>query len=221
MLADISRLLKDIKIKGDIKNYDDVIDTFGETLLHAASACVNRKGWILDSGASSSYTCDHSIFVPGSLKSHTGRVLVGNGQYMCVNGVGDVCIEALRDNTVDKIILHDVLLVPDLMCNLISLMVVTSRSCTYSGTGDYLVVKKGDRTKLIGKRNSTNNVLVLVQETMDPTANICVNMLETSSTCLLTASTASTASKASLDCWIVTPNSSSAWSRPNQLKVSN
>ena len=89
MLADISRLLKDIKIKGDIKNYDDVIDTFGETLLHAASACVNRKGWILDSGASS-YTCDQSIFVPSSLKSHTCHVLVGNGQYMSVTGVGDV-----------------------------------------------------------------------------------------------------------------------------------
>ena len=118
------------------------------------------------------------------------RVLIGNGQYMCVTGVGDVCIEALRDNTVEKIILHDVLLVPDLMCNLISLMVVTSRNCTYNGTGDYLFVRKGERTTLIGKRNSTNNILELVQETIDPTANICVHMLETSSTCLLIVSTA-------------------------------
>ena len=71
MLADISRLLKDLTIKDGLKNYDDVLDTFDETLLHAASACVNRKGWILDSGASSSYTCDQSIFVPGTLKNHT------------------------------------------------------------------------------------------------------------------------------------------------------
>jgi hypothetical protein len=111
----------------------------------------NFQGWIIDSGASNHICCDKGLF--SDLKRGVfGEITVANGEKVFAKGKGTVkllidCPEGKLETE-----LLNVLYVPEIKSNLISVMKVAEKgfSVNFSGISCFLVGKFGKRT--IGKR---------------------------------------------------------------------
>lgn len=182
-----------------------------ETMFKTTLEEYPKSTWLMDSGASCSFTNDKSLFIKDTFKrSSTGQVTIGNGERLEIEGVGDITTLAYRNGIVESITLHDVYYVPTLSCNLLSLNVTAKRGNIYIGQNNELHVYKNGQHKLTGKQNTSANVLELVQSIPeDPTASDCVAFLETANShlpvntpsCFTVAKTLSTPTRGSLMFW--------------------
>lgn len=80
---------------------------------------LNSSTWILDSGSTSHMCCSKSMFT--YLKTHKEKVELAGDKYIFSEGVGVVCIET----ETTKLSLHNVLYVPDLKTNFLSVSKLT------------------------------------------------------------------------------------------------
>ena len=78
--------------------------------------------WIFDSGASSHCCHDLSMFTSMSQDLPFKRIKVANGKFANISGIGTIKLSILdhKSNTVVKLVLHNVLYIPEVPVNLIS-----------------------------------------------------------------------------------------------------
>jgi len=94
-----------------------------ETSKNFSNMELNNQGqqkWILDSGATRHMSSDRKTFT--NFKPKTGKVKVGNGHNISIEGIGDIHITArLPNNGTEHVVITDVLYVPNLCAtNLLS-----------------------------------------------------------------------------------------------------
>lgn len=95
-----------------------------------------------------------------NLTSYTGRdyVMVGNGEKLKITHIGDAQLPAKHND----ILLHDVLLVPDIKKNLLSVSQLTSDlPCYFEFTSDGFVVKEQKTNQVMAKGNKKGGLYVL------------------------------------------------------------
>ena len=93
----------------------------------AASACgINSKTWIVDSGATC-HMCNNKALLEDFVEfDETVDVMLGDGKVLHATGSGTVSVHTvLANGKLQECILHNVLLVPNLSYNLISVSKVT------------------------------------------------------------------------------------------------
>ena len=102
-----------------------------------------NDGWFVDSGATCHMCSDETLFSALD-KSHKGEVTVASGQIVQSIGKGNVKISLKRGRTKVDVMLHNVLLVPDLDGNLVSVRKLVSNGYVVEFRDDkcYLLVGK-------------------------------------------------------------------------------
>lgn len=173
-------------------------------LLSATTSKSAQHSWIMDSGASNTYTFDESIFIPGTLKNSQGKVTIGDGKALQITGKGDIYVTVARNQLIEQVRLKNVYLVPSLTCQLLSLGTTTERDCYYEGSQEGInVFKREDsRLTLVGKRHRQNGIVELVQNLPENHTALCNSALSTlEEKCLITAKTKSSPQHGSLYYW--------------------
>jgi len=123
------RLSKEVvnKVSPDNSKQDD-LDCVGLVAHYAfASNDISAKTWIVDSGATSHMTNNRNLFT--TFQSCDGEnVCVGDGHTLTVEGKGKVNISfKLKNNNVQKLQLNDVLYIPEISYNLLSISKSTEK----------------------------------------------------------------------------------------------
>ncbi|CAF0996316.1 unnamed protein product [Brachionus calyciflorus] len=98
----------------NIKNNDEFIFHTKASLNSEA-----KNIWLLDSGATNHLCCIKSMF--SDLKPHSSKVKVGDGRDLEVMGIGNIKAKIKSKNDLKSITIENVLYVPELSVNLISI----------------------------------------------------------------------------------------------------
>lgn len=111
----------------------------------ALSVSSGSCGWIVDSGATSHMCSKKKAFTSPYQLEEPIKVTVGDGRALTAVGKGDVvlCIE-LPNSHMRSCTLHDVLYVPDLSYNLLSVSSVSEKGkiVKFTGNACYILTKK-------------------------------------------------------------------------------
>lgn len=110
-----------------------------------------KEQWICDSGASS-HMCNQVDWFSTLDTGEKGRCYVGDGQSLEVLGTGSVSVKAAVGKEQLNIELHNVLLVPKLATNLISVGAAGEAGITTSFSKDNCVMKIGEKDVAVGQR---------------------------------------------------------------------
>ena len=90
---------------------------------HNPSVIIRNSDWIIDTGATDHMTCDQHMFTNFSPNCHKTVIITANGVESPIEGVGTVTLSP-------SLSIPNVLFVPTLNCNLISVSKLTkSHSC--------------------------------------------------------------------------------------------
>ncbi|XP_047335793.1 uncharacterized protein LOC124939357 [Impatiens glandulifera] len=111
----------------------------------------NDNEWYVDSGCSNHMTGDESIFYKID-KSDTTRITMGNGAVVKSNGRGTIAV----DSKTSKLLIHDVLFVPDLAQNLLSVGQLMQNNHALYFDDDYC--------KIFDKKNNIELIAVVKME---------------------------------------------------------
>ena len=87
---------------------------------------LNKNLWIFDSGCTQHVCNDRSMFINFSAGNGTSKIEIGDGTPLVVGGKGDVIMQAVLPDKIQKLTLKNVLFVPDMNHNLISVSQCTS-----------------------------------------------------------------------------------------------
>ena len=115
---------------------------YGLAVFHALGAC-DKQRWIIDSGATS-HMCNDKMLITNLVKQDRD-VILGDGHLVKAKGSGTVTLEVDRSDNVEKTCtLREVLYVPDLSHNLLSVCKATKAGKTvkFSDAGCEIVDKK-------------------------------------------------------------------------------
>jgi len=107
-------------------------------------------GWYIDSGATSHMTNDRSFFTEFR-ETGNKTITVANGQHMKSEGVGDGYLHCKVSDMTNKIPVKDVLYVPTLNSNLLSVKKLTKQGNVVKFEGDNCSILKADKTYAEGK----------------------------------------------------------------------
>jgi len=102
-------------------------------------------GWYIDSGATSHMTNDRNFFTEFH-ETKNEKVTVANGQHMMSEGVGDGYLHCQVSDETHKIPVRDVLYVPTLNSNLLSVKKLTKQGNIVKFEGDSCSILKGNKT---------------------------------------------------------------------------
>ena len=104
----------------------------GLVVQHALSAAPKLGNqWIVDSGATSHMCNDESIFTNLHALSPPMYITLGDGRSLQASGRGDIALKMnLPQEKIESCILHDVLLIPELSYNLLSVTSAAKRGKT-------------------------------------------------------------------------------------------
>ena len=114
---------------------------------------LSSSGWYIDSGATSHMTNDRSFFAEFT-KTKPVKVTVANGQYMMSEGVGDGYLHCRTSNDTKRILVKDVLFVPTLESNLLSVKKLAKQGNVVKFEGDHCFISRDNRIYAEGKINS-------------------------------------------------------------------
>lgn len=113
-------------------------------IVESAIGNFHKTQWLVDSGASEHMCCDYKLF--SSYSSVTNKVVtVGNGTQISVEGCGQVALEVWNGNKWIHTTIDNVLHVPELKMNLLSVNRVTSRG--------YVLITNQNNCKFYNKNN--------------------------------------------------------------------
>jgi hypothetical protein len=110
------------------------------------------SSWVLDS-AYTFHICSHRDWFSDYVQSHAGEVVIGDGSTCEIIGISSIYIQ-VHDVSIKKLI--DVLFVPKLKINIISLSTLEAMRFNFAAIDDVLKVSRGNR--IILKDNHLNNL---------------------------------------------------------------
>ena len=121
----------------------NVIET-KEYAFGSKNGVTSVQAWCVDSGATSHMTNDRSFFAQLD-ESKTEGITTANGQFMKSVGIGDGFLYCpISPDITKKIHMRNVLYVPDLESNLLSVKKLTNQGNVVTFQGDSCVITKGD-----------------------------------------------------------------------------
>ena len=121
---------------------DDEVLMVGHAMVTGPSG-----SWIVDSGATSHMCTGRELFSDYDMMAKPGQVSVGDGRVLKVVGCGKVhLLMRLPGDKVKKCVLHDVLHVPDLSCNLVSVSKASGKGKVAEFDEFGCLLKKSDGT---------------------------------------------------------------------------
>ena len=116
-----------------------VVFTLNPKALAAVSDLKNE--WVIDTGASDHMACQEHFFIKTTIKPYRGQIRQADGTLDAVS-IGDCRMPWIRDDgTTHHVLMRDVLYVPRLFTNLLSVRKMKSRGVTFN-TGTNEVVDK-------------------------------------------------------------------------------
>ena len=118
----------------------------------------NKRTWLLDSGATSHMCCEKSLFK--ELKPYQSSIKVGDGRTVKVNGKGTIkCKAKINNKETHNLTINDVLYVPDLSLNLISIGKLAEKGHEIRFANDKCEIKLANDIIIEGTRNKENKTL--------------------------------------------------------------
>jgi len=142
------------KVNSSQKARSAVSDAESDSETHVAFTInvdkLSSNGWYIDSGATSHMTNDRSFFTEFS-ETKPVKVTVANGQYMVSEGVGDGYLHCPTSSDVKRILVKDVLYVPALETNLLSVKRLTKQGNVVKFEGNNCIISRNNRTYAEGK----------------------------------------------------------------------
>jgi len=111
---------------------------------------LSSAGWYIDSGATSHMTNDRNFFTEFH-ETKNATVTVANGQQMIAEGVGDGFLHCQVSDKTHMIPVKDVLYVPTLNSNLLSVKKLTKQGNVVKFKGDNCSILKANKTYAEGK----------------------------------------------------------------------
>ena len=130
---------------------DEYIRLFMAEQLTSRPALNHR--WIIDSGASSSMSSQHTWFSTYTPLASPKRVWLGDKSYILATGVGRIKLEVTcTDGTSPTVIIPDVYYIPELHGNLLSVSRFTRQGGTVAFSGNACQLTKGQIT-VTGQEN--------------------------------------------------------------------
>lgn len=143
---------RNVEIKKD--SYSAKVQRWENLYLMSSSLDeISFQDWIVDSGATNHMCCDKKLF--SSLRNgNLGNIVIANGDKLKATGIGNIKIVIGENNHLVELDLRDVLFVPDMKTNLLSVQKITAkgfcvkfikRNCYLSGHfGSYLIANHND-----------------------------------------------------------------------------
>jgi len=144
-ISELKKLGKYQKAKTAVMDDDSSSDVAFKVNVDTLSS----TGWYIDSGATSHMTNDRSFFTEFHTKNE--KVTVANGQFMMSEGVGDGYLHCPVSTEKHKIPVKDVLYVPTLESNLLSVKKLAKQGNVVKFEGDNCSISKGNKTYAEGK----------------------------------------------------------------------
>jgi transposase InsO family protein len=135
----------------------------------------NTSTWIIDSGASRTMSSHREWFQTFTVLSKPIPVFLGDNRAISGTGVGRILVRMHTANSSHQAILQDVLYVPELHGNLLSIAHLTERRADiyFTGTQCQILSASGDIT-CIGHRRGANLYVMDMASVVPPTARIAV-----------------------------------------------
>nr|XP_029719394.1 uncharacterized protein LOC115261628 [Aedes albopictus] len=115
--------------------------------------------WILDSGATNHMTKDSSIFSEMRRLKRSVEVLVANGEKLKADYCGDVVLYATVGNKKKKCEVRNVLYLPGLNCNILSVNRVTRAGLEVRFVGNRTHIVRNGMVMAVGQHNGKQYVL--------------------------------------------------------------
>lgn len=125
---------------------------------------LSRDEWCIDSGATAHLCCDRSAFE--TYKERKERIELAGNKYIQADGIGEVCVQSGEF----RVKLRDVLHVPDLKCNFVSVSKACEKGFSVTFKNNQAVIRDREGELLI-KGNRKGGLFVFKCE-----ANTCFNM---------------------------------------------
>ena len=158
-MSELDKASSNQKAKSAVNDVDNSSDSYVAFTINVDT--LSSNGWYIDSGATSHMTNDRSFFTEFS-KTKPVKVTVANGQYMMSEGVGDGYLHCQISDNVKRILVKDVLYVPTLESNLLSVKRLTKQGNVVKFEGNNCTISRDNRTYAEGK--ISNDLYQLVCE---------------------------------------------------------
>ena len=130
---------------------EDENDSMGnEVAFRINGGNYSANSWCIDSGATSHMTNNREFFTEFD-ESRKDKITVANGQQVTSVGVGNGYLHCNVSDTVNKIPVKNVLFVPSLESNLLSVKQLTKQGNMVTFNGDNCVITKANVTLATGK----------------------------------------------------------------------
>ena len=145
--ANCPKVKKNVSFSGKNKESADHSGWYPTVFLHAIE---NSKisSWIVDSGASAHMCNDELLFTELDKKAQS-KVVVGDGRIVMCLGKGKVKVLTSSKHENTEIIMNDVLFVPDLGENLVSVRRLAEKGYTVEFQGHSCILKRGNSKESI------------------------------------------------------------------------
>ncbi|GMI79954.1 hypothetical protein HRI_001664700 [Hibiscus trionum] len=133
----------------------------------------NISTWIIDSGATDHMTGNKELFFDLHTSSFKNSIKIADGSHYKIQGKGSVFLTP-------DLLLKDVLFVPDLKCNLLSVSKLSKDfNCVLKFKGSDCVLQELDRKKTIGSASLQNGLYVFssIQFPQNPSSTACISSL--------------------------------------------
>jgi hypothetical protein len=129
-----------------------------DIVFHISEKHKNIKNvWILDSGATNHNCCDKDMFE--ILKKYSSTVKVGDGRKLQVKGFGQIECDIITNDNKKKLNITEVLFVPDLSTNLISIGILSKKGFEITFKEDKCIIKRNNGVITEGTKCKHNSNL--------------------------------------------------------------
>ena len=123
------------------KTANEKTSDLDETLFKASTGIQQNQKWIIDSGASSHMVTERNAMTTLTALDPPEKVCLGDGYTVDAIGRGKVNLTCVAEGNVNSLVLSDVLLVPDLHCNLFSVRSAAAHGKRIEFDGSDCVIK--------------------------------------------------------------------------------
>lgn len=122
-----------------------------------------KNKWVADTGATSHMCNNKYSFMTLTLFEKTRECMVGDGNRVTILGKGNVKVKCFVETGTVVAILYDVLYIPDLATNLLSIGSCTTKGLTAMFEQGICFLKRRDKTVAMGKRINKELYLMNLQ----------------------------------------------------------
>lgn len=158
------------------RHCDEGVENPDEYACFRASETDSRNSWYVDSGASSHMCRDKNFFMELN-EQHKGQIVIADGKKLMASGIGAGYLDCNHDDQFKRIKVTDVLYVPELKENLISVKRLTANKLKVVFEGESCQILKDSKPIAFAKQQNGLYELNLSERAlMSSEANSCIHV---------------------------------------------